>query len=104
MRRGQRRDHEGTTLRVLVLRRRATTGATTATKANTMRTQPPLPLHIVAGFLPALSGARRRRPHIPVATWRTVAAMHAAPGQREVTAARLCSIADDIAPRMRGTA
>jgi hypothetical protein len=69
-----------------------------------MRTQPPLPLHIVAGFLPALNDARRRRPHVPVATWRTVAAMLAAPGQREVTAAQLCSIANELAPRMRGIA
>lgn len=104
MRRGQRRDHEGATLRVLVLRRRATTGATTATKANTMRTQPPLPLHIVAGFLPALSGARRRRPRVALATWRIVAAMNAAPGQRAVTAAQLCAIVDHLAPRMRGIA
>ena len=69
-----------------------------------MRTQPPSPLHIVAGFLPALSDARRRRPHVAIATWRTVAAMNAAPGQRAVTAAQLCAIVDDLAPRMRGIA
>lgn len=63
----------------------------------------PLPMHSVDGFLPALVRARRRRPGASVSLWRAVAALAAAPNQRAVTAAQLCTLADFI-ERTRGVA
>lgn len=66
-----------------------------------MHTTPSVPLHATPGFLPAFRRARQRRPDVDIATWRTIAAMHAAPGQHEVTAAEIDALADSLAPRRR---
>lgn len=68
-----------------------------------MRVTAPVPMHTVAGFIPALIVARRRRPHVSMEAWRTVAAAPAAPGQRNVSAPLLCTLADDI-ERAQGAA
>jgi hypothetical protein len=57
----------------------------------------PVPMHTTAGFLPALIAARRRRPETPMAAWRAVANLTAAPGEHHVSAAALCALVDDIA-------
>ena len=49
------------------------------------------------GFIPALIAARRRRPETPMAAWRAVAHLTAAPGKHHVSAADLCALVDDIA-------
>jgi len=57
----------------------------------------PAPMHTIAGFLPALIAARRRRPETPMAAWRAVAHLTAAPGEHHVSATDLCALVDDIA-------
>jgi len=70
-------------------------------RENTVRITPSVPLHATPGFLPAFQRARQRRPDVAIATWRTIATMHAAPGQHGVTAAELGALVDSLAPRRR---
>lgn len=60
-------------------------------------TIPPRTVCSLAGFIPALIAARRRRPETPMAAWRAVAHLIAAPGEHHVSAADLCALVDDIA-------
>lgn len=60
-------------------------------------TIPPQVVCSLGGFIPALIAARRRRPETPMAAWRAVAHLIAAPGEHHVSAADLCALVDDIA-------
>ena len=59
-------------------------------------TIPPQRMCSLAGFIPALIAARHRRPETPMAAWRTVAHLTAAPGKHHVSATDLCALVDDI--------
>lgn len=65
--------------------------------ASNRSTIPPRTVCSLAGFIPALIAARRRRPETPKAAWRAVAHLTAAPGEHHVSAADLCALVDDIA-------
>ena len=60
-------------------------------------TIPPRMVCSLGGFIPALIAARRRRPETPMAAWRAMAHLTAAPGEHHVSAADLCALVDDIA-------
>ena len=60
-------------------------------------TIPPQTVCSLDGFIPALIAARRRRPETPMAAWRAVAHLTAAPGEHHVSATDLCALVDDLA-------